>query len=206
MLYSVELRSQRFVCASSLNCGAKVVSFLQTAKLFGKNFHAKGKKVGFGAHSCPLRGIHGCHPGLAAPAAAGGGLSLRTAKAGSNLPDSRTESGRSPTANLGSKAFTKAVAAARCGLEAGQNGPYCGAVRPVSGRNRGRFATRSSRCRQRAGLQAVGGGGRYVGPERNILTTPGAPLAWQASLLTTKKIVKHTAMPLPSKTFHYICS
>ena len=92
MLYSVELRSQRFVCASSLNCGAKVVSFLQTAKLFGENFHAKGKKVGFGAHSCPLRGIHGCHPGLAAPAAAGGGLSLRTAKAGSNLPGSRTES------------------------------------------------------------------------------------------------------------------
>ena len=57
MLYSVELRSQRFVCASSLNCGAKVVSFLQTAKLFGENFHAKGKKVGFGAHRSPLRGI-----------------------------------------------------------------------------------------------------------------------------------------------------
>ena len=92
MLYSVELRSQRFVCASSLNCGAKVVSFLQTAKLFGENFHAKGKKVGFGAHRSPLRGIHGCHPGLAAPAAAVGGLSLRTAKAGSNLPGSRTES------------------------------------------------------------------------------------------------------------------
>ena len=92
MLYSVELRSQRFVCASSLNCGAKVVSFLQTAKLFGENFHAKGKKVGFGAHRSPLRGIHGCHPGLAAPTAAVGGLSLRTAKAGSNLPGSRTES------------------------------------------------------------------------------------------------------------------
>ena len=92
MLYSVELRSQRFVCASSLNCGAKVVSFLQTAKLFGENFHAKGKKVGFGAHHCPLQAARGGAEVPAETAAAGSGLSLRTAKAGSNLPGSRTES------------------------------------------------------------------------------------------------------------------
>ena len=102
---------------------------------------------------------------------------------------------------FGFKSIYKAVAASRCGLEAGQNGPCRGAVRPVSGRNRGRFAARSSHCRQRTGLQAVGSGGRYVRPEQNFLTTPGAPLAWQVSLLTTKKIVKYTAMPLPPQNF-----
>ena len=81
MLYSVELRSQRFVCASSLNCGAKVVSFLQTAKLFGENFHAKGKKVGFATHHCPLQAARCGAEVPAETAAAVGGLSLRAAAA-----------------------------------------------------------------------------------------------------------------------------
>lgn len=180
----------RFI--SELRC--KGSEFFANRQTFRRKFSCKGQKSWFRhaplpAASRPLRrgspGGDGSGSGRLEPARCCGGEARRAT-------DSLLRR---------SKAFTKAVAASRCGLEAGQNGPCRGAVRPVSGRNRGRFAARSSHCRQRSGLQAVGSGGRYVRPEQNFLTTPGAPLAWQASLLTTKKIVKHTAMPLPPQNF-----
>ena len=47
MLYSVELRSQRFVCASFLNCGAKVRSFFERPNIFAKKLPRHSKKVRF---------------------------------------------------------------------------------------------------------------------------------------------------------------
>ena len=47
MLYSVELRSQRFVCASFLNCGAKVRSFFERPNIFAKKMPRHSKKVRF---------------------------------------------------------------------------------------------------------------------------------------------------------------
>ena len=73
MLYSVELRSQRFVCASSLNCGAKGSEFFANRQTFRRKFSCKGQKSWFWRASQPVAG----HPWLPSRAGSTGSGSGR---------------------------------------------------------------------------------------------------------------------------------
>ena len=187
----------RFI--SELRC--KGSEFFANRQTFRRKFSCKGQKSWFRRASQPVAG----HPWL--PSRAGGTGSgrgrLEPADSKSGKQSAWQQNGIRVKSNdqFGFKSIYKNRRRSAMRAGSGAKRPILGRGSARSGAQQGPFSARSSRCRQRAGLQAVGGGGRYVGPERNILTTPGAPLTWQASLLTTKKIVKHTTMPLPSKNF-----